>query len=179
MLTGNPVFDALGTIAIGVLLGVIAVILDHRDEEPADRRGRHRPVLDRIVGGLEGGDVERVIHIRTQYLGPEELLVAAKIAMAPRTTVEEVARAIDDAEERVREAVPDARMIYLEPDLDRSDHRRRPSPRTPERAPVRAAPDEWRSSAAPSAGSGYRRRWLIWASVSPVPSRDFWYPYRK
>jgi divalent metal cation (Fe/Co/Zn/Cd) transporter len=61
-----------------------------------------------------------VIHLRTQYIGPEELLVAAKIAMVPRLSIEEVARAIDAAEARVREAVPVARMIYLEPDLDRT-----------------------------------------------------------
>ena len=61
-----------------------------------------------------------MIHIRTQYLGPDELLVAAKIALVPMMRIEEVARAIDDAEQRVREAVPEARLIYLEPDLDRS-----------------------------------------------------------
>ena len=64
--------------------------------------------------------MQRVIHIRTQYVGPEELLVAAKIALTPGLPVEDVARAIDEAEARVREAVPAARMIYLEPDLDRS-----------------------------------------------------------
>ena len=61
-----------------------------------------------------------MIHIRTQYLGPDELLVAAKIAFVPMMRIEDVARAIDDAEQRVREAVPEARLIYLEPDLDRS-----------------------------------------------------------
>ena len=70
---------------------------------------------------MESGDpVQRVIHIRTQYLGPEELLVAAKIALVPCMRIEDVARAIDDAEQRVRDAVPEARLIYLEPDLDRS-----------------------------------------------------------
>ena len=78
-------------------------------------------MLDKIVTELQDGpDVERVIHIRTQYLGPEELLVAAKIAMTPGLPLEGVARAIDEAEVRVRAAVPDARIIYLEPDLDRS-----------------------------------------------------------
>jgi divalent metal cation (Fe/Co/Zn/Cd) transporter len=78
-------------------------------------------VLRRIVGSIEeGGLVQRVIHIRTQYLGPEELLVAAKIALQPCTTIEDVARGIDAAEKRVRSAVPEARLIYLEPDLDRS-----------------------------------------------------------
>jgi cation diffusion facilitator family transporter len=121
VLTGNPVFDALGTIAIGVLLGVIAVILIIEMKSLLIGEGASAPVLRRIVGAIEeGGLVQRVIHIRTQYLGPEELLVAAKIALQPCTTIEDVARGIDAAEQRVRSAVPEARLIYLEPDLDRS-----------------------------------------------------------
>ena len=121
VLTGNPVFDALGTISIGVLLGVIAVILIVEMKSLLIGEGASAPVLRRIVGAIEeGGLVQRVIHIRTQYLGPEELLVAAKIALQPCTTIEDVARGIDAAEQRVRSAVPEARLIYLEPDLDRS-----------------------------------------------------------
>ena len=121
VLTGNAVFDALGTIAIGVLLGIIAVILIVEMKSLLIGEGASEPVLAKIVSRLESCDpVERVIHIRTQYIGPEELLVAAKIALVPMLRVEEVARAIDDAEQRVREEVPDARLIYLEPDLDRS-----------------------------------------------------------
>ena len=121
VLTGNPVFDGLGTLAIGLLLGVIAVILIIEMKSLLIGEGASGPVLRRIVDELECcGPVERVIHIRTQYLGPEELLVAAKIAFTPMIRVEEVARAIDTAEKRVREAVPEARLIYLEPDLDRS-----------------------------------------------------------
>lgn len=121
VLTGNPVFDALGTIAIGILLGTIAVILIVEMKSLLIGEGASEPVLGRIVSRLESCDpVERVIHIRTQYLGPEELLVAAKIALSPMMRIEDVARAIDDAEERVRGEVPEARLIYLEPDLDRS-----------------------------------------------------------
>jgi divalent metal cation (Fe/Co/Zn/Cd) transporter len=61
-----------------------------------------------------------VIHLRTQYLGPEEMLVGAKIALAPSTDLATVAAAIDNAEAAVRAAVPEARVIYIEPDLDRS-----------------------------------------------------------
>ena len=121
VLTGNAVFDALGTIAIGVLLGIIAVILIVEMKSLLIGEGASEPVLGRIVSRLESCEpVQRVIHIRTQYLGPEELLVAAKIALVPMLRIEEVARAIDEAEQRVREAVPEARLIYLEPDLDRS-----------------------------------------------------------
>ncbi|WP_219417626.1 cation diffusion facilitator family transporter [Pseudonocardia nigra] len=120
VLTGNPAFDALGTISIGVLLGVIAIILIIEMKSLLIGEGAAPPVLKRIVSGLESGEVHRVIHIKTQYLGPEELLVAAKIALEPGLPLEDVARAIDRAEARVREAVPDARIIYLEPDLDRT-----------------------------------------------------------
>ena len=121
VLTGNSVFDALGTIAIGVLLGIIAVILIVEMKSLLIGEGASEPVLGRIVSRLEScTPVERVIHIRTQYLGPDELLVAAKIALGPMLRIEEVARAIDEAEERVRDEVPEARLIYLEPDLDRS-----------------------------------------------------------
>ena len=84
LLTGNAVFDALGTIAIGVLLGVIAIILIVEMKSLLIGEGAAPPVLARIVGAIEdGGPVQRVIHIRTQYLGPEELLVAAKVALQP------------------------------------------------------------------------------------------------
>ena len=69
---------------------------------------------------VDGREVQRVIHLRTMHLGPEELLVAAKVEIdAPSVT--DLARAIDAAEVRVRAAVPIARVIYLEPDVYRSD----------------------------------------------------------
>jgi cation diffusion facilitator family transporter len=120
LLTGNAVWDAIGTICIGVLLGVIAIILIVEMKSLLIGEGATPPVLADIVSSLESGDVQRVIHIRTQYLGPEELLVAAKIALAPGLPLESVAAAIDAAEARVRERVPVARVIYLEPDLDRA-----------------------------------------------------------
>ena len=88
-----------------------------------------------------------MIHLRTQYLGPEELLVAAKIAVSSSLPTETVAEAIDHAEARLRDAVPEARLVYLEPDLDRSDAcpgRRgaRPDagPRATDRAPRASCP---------------------------------------
>jgi cation diffusion facilitator family transporter len=120
VLTGDPVWDAIGTICIGVLLGVIAIILIIEMKSLLIGEGAAPPVLSDIVSALESGEVHRVIHIKTQYIGPEEMLVAAKIALAPGLPLETVAAAIDAAEARVRERVPDARIIYLEPDLDRA-----------------------------------------------------------
>ena len=67
---------------------------------------------------MSGPSVQRVIHMKTMHLGPDELLVAAKIAVAPTDSAAEVARSIDSAEARIRAAEPVARMIYLEPDID-------------------------------------------------------------
>jgi len=80
------------------------------------------PEEDRaILRALEQTEkVERSIHIRTHYLGPDEMLVAAKIALAPEVTLATVAATIDAAEVNIRAAVPAARVIYLEPDLDRA-----------------------------------------------------------
>jgi cation diffusion facilitator family transporter len=121
--TGDPVWDGIGSLLIGVLLGVIAAILIMETKSLLIGEGAEPDTLDRIVAALLGPGVDRVIHIRTQYLGPDELLVAAKVAI-PRTTVmDRVAEAIDDAERRIRSAVPSARLIYLEPDLERGTRR--------------------------------------------------------
>jgi divalent metal cation (Fe/Co/Zn/Cd) transporter len=121
LLTGEGVFDALGTIGIGLLLGVIAIVLIIEMKSLLIGEGALRPVVAKIRTELEAvEDVTRCIHLKTQYLGPDELLVAAKIALTPGLPVEQVARAIDEAEARVREAVPEARVMYLEPDLDRT-----------------------------------------------------------
>jgi cation diffusion facilitator family transporter len=119
-LTGDPVWDAVGTISIGVLLGVIAIVLIIEMKSLLIGEGSSPAELDVIVDELAAGKVQRVIHIKTQYIGPDELLVAAKIALDPGLPVSEVAQAINDAEQRVRNKVPAARLIYLEPDLDRS-----------------------------------------------------------
>ncbi|HEX3651113.1 MAG TPA: cation transporter, partial [Pseudonocardiaceae bacterium] len=118
--TGNPVWDGIGTVAIGALLGVIALVLIIETKSLLIGEGVGPDLLDRITGELARDQVERVIHIRTQYLSPDELLVAAKIAFVPDLPLREVAQAIDAAEARVRAAVPLAKLIYLEPDLDRN-----------------------------------------------------------
>jgi cation diffusion facilitator family transporter len=121
VLTGEVVWDAVGTICIGVLLGIIAIILIVETKSLLIGEGASARTANTITDSLVGGPVERVIHLRTQYLGPEELLVAAKIAVPASLPTGEVAQAIDDAEARLREAVPEARLVYLEPDLDRTD----------------------------------------------------------
>ena len=121
VLTGNAVWDGIGTIGIGALLGVIAVILMVEMHSLLIGEGATPEQQRAIWEALEATPhVDRVIHLRTQYLGPDEMLVGAKIALRADCELATVALAIDDAEARVREAVPAARVIYLEPDLDRA-----------------------------------------------------------
>jgi len=121
VLTGDPVWDGVGTVAIGVLLGVIAVILMIEMHSLLIGEGATGAEDRAIREALEQTEnIDRLIHIRTQYLGPDELLVAAKIALPAGSQLSTVAATIDAAEARVRAAVPAARVIYLEPDLDRS-----------------------------------------------------------
>jgi cation diffusion facilitator family transporter len=120
VITGDPFWDAVGTLMIGVLLGVIAIILIIEMKSLLIGEGATNKELDAISAALSGGRVQRLIHIRTQYIGPEEMLVAAKIALESGLPLADVANEIDAAEARVRAAVPSARLIYLEPDLDRS-----------------------------------------------------------
>ncbi len=118
LLTGNGVWDGVGTLCIGTLLVLIALLLAAETKslllgesaDPAERQKIHAALVD-------GETVTEVIHMRTLHLGPEELLVAAKVAVQHDDTAVEIARAIDAAEQRIRETVPIARVIYLEPDI--------------------------------------------------------------
>lgn len=121
VVTGDGVWDGVGTMAIGVLLAIIAIILAVETKSLLIGESAGPEVEQRIVAALQGvPEVAGVIHMRTLHLGPEEILVAAKVAVKHDETAAAVARGIDEAERRIREAVPEARVIYLEPDLDRN-----------------------------------------------------------
>ncbi|MBJ8338413.1 cation diffusion facilitator family transporter [Antrihabitans sp. YC3-6] len=121
VITDEPVWDGVGTLAIGLLLGVIAVILIIEMHSLLIGEGATADEERRILAGLADGEgIERVIHLKTQYLGPEEMLVAAKLAFVPGLDIAAVAAAIDEAEARVRSEVPSVRAMYLEPDLYRT-----------------------------------------------------------
>ncbi|HWS59223.1 MAG TPA: cation diffusion facilitator family transporter [Actinotalea sp.] len=120
LLTGNGQWDAAGTASIGVLLVTIAVVLALETRSLLLGEAATRENVGAIERALVGPGVPSVIHLRTLHLGPEELLVAAKIEVDVTGSAAEVAEAIDAAEARVRAAVPIARLIYLEPDLRRA-----------------------------------------------------------
>jgi cation diffusion facilitator family transporter len=118
LLTHDGTWDAVGSIAIGLLLVVVAVLLAIETKSLLLGEAATPQMRLHIREALTAdGTVQRVIHMRTLHLGPEELLVAAKIAVRPTDSAGEVARTIDEAESRIREAVPIAQLIYLEPDL--------------------------------------------------------------
>ncbi|MFD9333414.1 cation diffusion facilitator family transporter [Streptomyces sp. NPDC060028] len=118
LLTGDGVWDGIGTLCIGVLLIIIAIILAAETKSLLLGEAAGAEEVEKIKAALvDGHTVTGVIHMRTLHLGPEELLVAAKIAVRHDDTATQVANAIDAAEARIREAVPIARVIYLEPDI--------------------------------------------------------------
>jgi cation diffusion facilitator family transporter len=120
LITGDGHWDAVGTAMIGLLLVAVAVVLALETSSLLLGEGAAADDLAAIRAALVGPGVDGVIHIRTMYVGPEELLVAAKIAVSPTESAQEVAGAIDAAEARVRDAVPIARLIFLEPDIARA-----------------------------------------------------------
>ena len=120
VVTGNGRWDGIGSLTIGLLLVAIAIFLALEMNSLLIGESGTRADVAAIRSALEAGDdISRIIHLKTLHLGPEELMVAAKIAVAHDDTAAAVARAIDAAEVRVRAAVPIARVIYLEPDIDR------------------------------------------------------------
>jgi cation diffusion facilitator family transporter len=121
MITGDPVWDAVGTICIGLLLAVVAAVLIMETKSLLIGEAATPEAVASIERAVVGGQVERLIHLRTMHLGPDELLVAAKISFAGTPTVAQVAAEIDAAERRIREVERTATVIYLEPDLYRAE----------------------------------------------------------
>lgn len=118
--TGNPRFDAAGSLGIGILLVVIAMILAVEMKSLLIGESARSSDVDAIRTAVEGTpNVRKIIHLRTLHMGPEELLVGIKVDMDPALSFAEVASTIDDAEARTRAAVPAARTIYIEPDRAR------------------------------------------------------------
>jgi cation diffusion facilitator family transporter len=117
IVTGNGHWDAVGTGLIGVLLVAVAVVLALETKSLLLGESATEEDIRAIEAALVGPGVSGIIHLKTLHLGPEELLVAAKIAVEEAGTGVQIAQAIDAAEKRVRSSVPIATVIYLEPDI--------------------------------------------------------------
>jgi divalent metal cation (Fe/Co/Zn/Cd) transporter len=117
-LTGDPLYDALGTLAIGALLAVVAVVLGiemFRLLVGEAASPQEQAAIRRTLASTPG--VAQLLQLHTMHLSPDELLVVGKVEMDPDLSADNVARVIDAAQARVRQAVPSARVVYLEPDL--------------------------------------------------------------
>lgn len=118
VLTGNSVFDGAATIAIGVLLILIAAVIGWEVKSLLVGEGASDGDVAKIEEALlASSDVDRIIHMKTLYVGPDEFMIGAKVSLAPDRTMKEVSVIVNLAERRVREAVPAARIIYIEPDV--------------------------------------------------------------
>lgn len=114
----DPVWDGVGTLVIGGLLGVIAVVLAVEMKSLLIGEAATPGQQTAIEGAITSRpDVRSLVHLRTEHVGPEELLVVAKVAYEPTLAVEALAAAIDATEAAIRAAVPTARLIYIEPGL--------------------------------------------------------------
>lgn len=120
--TGNWVWDGVGSLAIGILLGVIAIILIIEMRSLLIGEGARPSEMVKLREAMESAPgVERIIHLRTQHLGPEELLVGAKLVFDPSFDVAQLSEAVNGVEDAVRAVVPYARPMYIEPDLLRDE----------------------------------------------------------
>ncbi|MEM7138384.1 MAG: cation diffusion facilitator family transporter [Myxococcota bacterium] len=120
--TGDSRWDAYATISIGVLLVAIASILVFEMKSLLIGESARAPVRKAIVEAIEKVEgVERIIHMRTQHIGPEELLVGAKVQLSRGLNTREIAEVINRAEAASRAAVRFEQLIYLEPDILRTE----------------------------------------------------------
>jgi cation diffusion facilitator family transporter len=120
--TGNPRWDALGSVAIGLLLGVIAIILAIEMKSLLIGEAAAPEIVATIRAALAAGaGVTHVIHLRTVHLGPDDLLVAAKLGFAPDRPLHEVAHVTNAVEASIRAQIPSARLVFIEPDVYRPE----------------------------------------------------------
>lgn len=118
IVTGDGMWDGIGTLAIGVLLVVVAVILGIETKSLLVGEGATDADTTAIRDAINAHkDVEALIHMKSLYLGPDELMIGAKVAFGRDIRMTDVARGINAVEHSIREAVPAARVIYIEPDV--------------------------------------------------------------
>lgn len=118
LLTHNGVWDVVGTALIGLLLLTVAIVLAIETQSLLVGESATPDAVRRIEAALTGADgVQRVIHMRTLHLGPDEVMVAAKIAVEPTASAQRIADVINAAEAAIRAADPMVTALYIEPDI--------------------------------------------------------------
>ncbi len=118
--TGDGRWDAIGAAMIGILLCSIAFILGKETKSMLVGEAANPEDIEAIYAALASVGLGDVIHLRTLHLGPDDILVTAKVAAPGVQTLAELATTINNAETAIRTAVPEARLIYLEPDVRHS-----------------------------------------------------------
>ncbi len=121
--TEDARWDAVGSISIGILLIVIAIVLAVEMKSLLIGESASTDAREAIVTAIESSaHVDQLIHLRTEHIGPDEILVGAKVEYSSTLSADELVAAINATEDSIRAAVPDATVIYLEPDLHSADH---------------------------------------------------------
>ncbi len=142
-ITGEPIWDGIGTLSIGVLLGIIAIVLVVEMKSLLIGESATRKDVETIRAAVEiDPAVKTLIHMRTQHQGPEELLVGMKVELDHTLTFPEVSEVVNRIERNVRRAVPMARIMYIEPDVTDA---RRAAPTIGEHVPGHDVPQEIRA----------------------------------
>lgn len=117
-ITGEPLWDGIGTLSIGILLGLIAAVLAREMHslligESANEKDRTK--IEELIQECKG--ISQVIEIRTQHLGPEEILIGARVVFDESLQAKEIAVIINDLEETINTEVKDAGPIFIEPEI--------------------------------------------------------------
>ena len=121
VLTGDGRWDGLGAMAIGTLLVIIAIILVREMTSMLIGESALPEEIDAVAAALNSAPiVTSLIHLRTLHVGPDELLVAAKVGVDPKSSAQDIVRGIDEAEKLLRAAVPSAKYVFIEPDFHRA-----------------------------------------------------------
>jgi len=121
LITGDGRWDALGAAMIGLLLCAIAVVLGRETKSMLLGEAATEEDIDAIKAAFAAQGFTDLIHLRTLHLGPEDILVTAKVGADPQHTLAELAVRIDGAEAAIRAAVPAVRLIFIEPDVRHAD----------------------------------------------------------
>ena len=121
IVTDDARYDGIGTLSIGILLVIIAAVLAFEMKGLLIGESASDTDQQAIAAAIEvDPSVQRLIHLRTEHIGPDELLVGAKIELIEGLDIGEVVEIVDNVETAVRRAVPSARIMYLEPDIFRT-----------------------------------------------------------
>lgn len=127
VLTGNGIYDGIATVLIGVLLIVVAIVLAIEVSSLLVGEGASDEDVAAIEAAiLETRGIDRVIHMKTLYMGPDEFMIGVKVSVAPETNVRRLSVIINDAEQRIRSRVAHAKIIYVEPDVYRNPNEAQP-----------------------------------------------------